>query len=56
MPEWISVDEYLPEDRQLVDVIGVPSGQDEEVILVGMQYFSSVGLISNITHWKPHAS
>jgi len=54
--DWISVKESLPEDGQRVDVKGLISGTKDISILRGIHYWDTVGFISNITHWKPHAS
>ena len=56
MNEWISIEDYLPEDKQVVDVLGIACGQTEETILEDLKYFESVGFITNITHWRPHES
>ena len=58
--QWIAVTEKLPEDKQVIDVKGIPYGQKRKVpkplILSGLHYSKTAGLISVITHWKPHES
>lgn len=48
---WVSVDDYLPKEGQEITVKGVPTGKNEP-IEVDIRYWSEVGLIRNVTHWK----
>ena len=52
MTAWVDVQDALPHDGQRVTVIGVPSGMEHPVEL-DIRYHDKVGLIHNITHWKP---
>jgi len=52
MNEWVDVQDALPHDGQRITVIGVPFGMEHPVEL-DIRYHAKVGLIHNITHWKP---
>jgi hypothetical protein len=49
---YISVDERLPEEGQEITVIGIPTG-GTELVEADIHYWDAVGLVKNITHWKP---
>lgn len=52
MSTWISVDSQLPRNGQAILVKGIPSGM-HDILIAKIRYWDNVGLIKNITHWKP---
>ena len=52
MNGWINRNDRYPEHGQWIEVKGVPSGSSE-IVTMGLQYNEEVGLIENITHWRP---
>ncbi len=49
---WIDKNNRLPYNRQLVTIKGIPGGCTEEVE-IDITYLIAVGLIEEVTHWKP---
>jgi hypothetical protein len=56
MFNWVSVEDRLPADHQIIDVKGKPCGDERYEMITHLEYSTTAGFITNITHWRPHVS